>query len=78
MDNLSFKMKVNIGEDEEGKFLEHGLKMADELRTNMTRHYYEEVDRLLLENMPENLLLNLADTVNKEIERRLKERVSNG
>lgn len=58
--------KYKIDSDDKGKFLE----IHNETIPNITRMYYQAIDKKLLENMPDDILNDLKDKIDGEITNR--------
>lgn len=64
-------IEATIGTNEEGKdFIDIETKI-DSIRVNMTKYIYETVDKLILENMPQDHLEKLYTQLGAEIQRRI-------
>lgn len=67
---MNIEINHTTGNHDGREYLEHSLTMGD-FTTGITRVYFEEVDKLILRNMPMNMLEQLLQTVELEMLRRL-------
>jgi len=70
MNDLTVKFTVGKSEDGTNQFLEYGLGGIDNLLKETTRQYYEIVDKEILLNMPDDILIDLANKAQHELDRR--------
>ena len=68
---MKVTIEAGIGTDKRGEFFQHQLVVDGEGMGRVTRYYYEEVDKLLIEKMPKKQFDNLVDIINTERTRRL-------
>jgi len=63
------ELNFKVGRDDLGEFFQHSLG-AEEIRMNISKNYYEKVDELMIQNMPEDIFEDLAAKIKREKERR--------
>ena len=66
------ELEYSVGIDHQGHFLQERLVLNDSDFKPWTRHYYESVDKLLIENMPDSIFNDLKALVESESIRRDK------
>ena len=69
---MKAEIRVVIDKDSKGTFIDHQLHFdhIPELTQRVTRAYYAKVDKLILQNMPKDILDDLARKIADEILRR--------
>ena len=66
-------VKVDIGMDGNRKFIEHGLDLnpkVPDAASMISRYYNEEVDKQIIQNMPDGMLKSLDEKIQEEKKRR--------
>lgn len=64
-------IEITKGIENGREFIEHSLAHTQKaLKDSTTRHYYEVVDKAILENMPNHILYDLLIKIEDEINRR--------
>ena len=64
MENLKFDIKAQKGFDKE--LNKEYLAIQNTTTNHITKHYYEKIDRIILENMPDDILLDLYYKIKEE------------
>ena len=72
--NFCGKFIVDFGSDDEGDFIQHSSSFNASPHANITKRYYEIVDKAILEHMPIDILNDLASKIHSELLRRADEK----
>ena len=67
--------KITIGEDVKGKYIDHMIHTDNSpLIAKVSRIHYNYIDKVLIENMPQDILDSVMHSIEEEQKRRLDER----
>jgi len=66
---MKAKTIIELGCDDRGQFIQHYLDL-DGTKTNIAKRYYEEVDKALIQNMPQDILEEMVEQGKAELYRR--------
>ncbi len=65
-----FEADIQIGKENDVKYMKHSLLVDGNILGGITKHYYEIIDNVLIENMPDDILDDMIDKMTKEKIRR--------
>jgi hypothetical protein len=77
------KIEIKMGKEGDRVFLEHRLKgggenLLEDPHSNLIRIYYERVEEIMLQKMPEDIFRDLEEKIKEEAKRRKDLSISKG